>query len=1234
MDKKVILIVILVVAGAILFAASRKGESTNEAPPRKWVSGEEISLTAKVIIGELDEEAMEALPSDLKPNTDGLTLTDEEKTELFAILNSVTDSGVLGALGSASPLGASAMQEILKIRRGLVKAIDDVQRRKALVKKQIAKTKSMKSKLELVKRVKKYNSYVTVKQAQLKTIDKKIEQLKAKETKKNTASTQAPVAEGSSTLKSLMDQAKALGAKYHALLKNRDALKKNADHYEKMRKAKRISPAEALKRGLSIERKYKLTNKSLDSVRKSIRMLEDKIKAEKRRMDAETKANMAKARETKKARDKEEAANKQLEQSKAKAAAKETDVKRASKTSSRKVLDAKRHAEKAEEMALTQKALDKKLSESENARLEYEEAQAKKTADALAKKEADVKDKEDQLEHEAALAKESLEAQRKQIKLKEQAQVAELKEADAKQRKRLAEALAYISKIPNKSLREKAMANYQKQVEKQDKKLSDGKRRIEDMSRKNKEILREKALVLEFKYQKHSADILHKKKDVERHEAKVKKEAEENATKAAQVAADQKQRELDQKKRDEQARALKQKELALEREKEAEKLEASAALEKAKKDVADKEAHARQTRLNKTKAQDDAHKHRAEQTRKANMEKADEQAKGIKRITGMSRDSLDLSGLDKTVLMELLVFIRAWPGPVRPMISPIIKMIELKSKKEEEEEQDDEGDDDKPMTEQEKRMKEREEIFSNMKRITGIANPNGPEDFIALELEVLEELLGYAQTLTSLKFAEQVKTFIFVKKLMILAKQNGITLTTMGVYNPKRMDWDSADIAGLDKIIEFLKAALHEVRYAEPILLFVEVVRGSKMAQLAAERDAAEKARAKKQAEELEAIEKARVAQAEKDLAKAAAKLEQDSQKLDTEIVKVDQAVSAEKQRVVAEHQKEVESIEREHEEEKQVVVEEIKQELKEAVKEIQDEAREKAAEAEAAAENKFVEMKATHDDVENGLRTEAMVATAAIEAEIENAQDPAVIQALKTKLDEEQAARARVMEETEKAHALEKQAIAGEAKVLKREILKSAKNKIRSLRRTEQEKLESAVETVEQEKQDLIEMKEKIQEIEVEKVDLEGAIQTDVLEQEKRNVEEDKEIVDDTTTDDLVEELNVHPRASKEDTVTISRKNNPNGSSFIKMSVPSDLSPGESDTVAIFLSKEVGELLAQYHQIHKKIGGVGSLSGVSADDKKVLALAGAEFKRIREQYVQQRKEKVLARRERLAAKM
>lgn len=56
-NSKVVLIVALVVAGAILFATTREDESTDNPFQRKFVRRDEIALTAGVIIGELDVEA-------------------------------------------------------------------------------------------------------------------------------------------------------------------------------------------------------------------------------------------------------------------------------------------------------------------------------------------------------------------------------------------------------------------------------------------------------------------------------------------------------------------------------------------------------------------------------------------------------------------------------------------------------------------------------------------------------------------------------------------------------------------------------------------------------------------------------------------------------------------------------------------------------------------------------------------------------------------------------------------------------------------------------------------------------------------------------------------------------------------------------------------------------------------------------------------------------------------------
>jgi len=154
--------------------------------------------------------------------------------------------------------------------------------------------------------------------------------------------------------------------------------------------------------------------------------------------------------------------------------------------------------------------------------------------------------------------------------------------------------------------------------------------------------------------------------------------------------------------------------------------------------------------------------------------------------------------------------------------------------------------------------------------------------------------------------------------------------------------------------------------------------------------------------------------------------------------------------------------------------------------------------------------------------------------------------------------------------------------------------------------------------------------EIEKEKVEVEGNIHIEVLEEKKRDAEEDREVAEEAVV--VVEEELISPRLSKHGRVTLSRKKNPNGSLFIKLRVPSDLSPGQYDDVSIFLSKETMALLTQYRKIHRKIENENSLEDVSADEKKVLALTGSEFKSIREQYVHQRKESALARRELLVA--
>ncbi|AAK14585.1 unnamed protein product [Ectocarpus sp. 4 AP-2014] len=1230
MNTRVILIVALVVAGAILLTKHRKKNGSTEEPFQKQFSSRnEISLTANVIIGELDEEAMEALPSDLKPNIDGLTLTDEDKTELFAILNSVTDSGVLGALGSSSPLGASARTDLVKTKNQITRKIRLFENRMKLLKEKMAKTKNPRSRAKLAGQIKSAQSESSRNDFALKAIVKKINRLKAKG--KDKTKTNVVAEESSAKLKSLVSQKERLRVKYFALLKNRRALMNNVKALERQIKAKKISSKNASEWKRNLERKYKATTKSIDSIRKSGIMIEGKISAEKRRIVAVKKQSLEKARQTKRAHETEVAAKKLLQESEKKSAVTEAGVKKAKSVLNRQVLEVKRRAQKAQKMARAQKEHAEKVSEADRARREYEVVQEKKKATALAKGKAALKHKKESLTREAARAKAAMKAEKKKEKQRVDAAKAMLKAAEAKQLEKAAHAYERAKAIKSEGKRKNIQAAIRKKAADEEKKRHEAAKKMAAIAQKRQKRFLEKGRRLETKFQNDTAIIRRKEQEIARLEEMNKAKAVEQAAKAAQVAADRKQRELDQRKRDQQARALKQKQLALESQKEAEKIEAAAALEKAKRDVAAKKAHSAKKRHEHMEARARLRKHKAEEAEKARKKKVAELEQGIEKISGMSSDSIDLSGLDKTVLLELKVFIEASDG--HHILPAVIKMIELKSKKEEEEEEEedemDDGDDqneDRPMTPEQIR----EDFFKNVQRITGII-PDGPGSMVALDMEVLEELLAYSKTLTTGRlatFSKHVEEIIFSKKLITVAKQNGVTITP-GMH-ARQVTWSSANIVSLGKILEFLNS---EPRFAEEWLNVVQVVHRNKTVQLVLEREAAEEARAKKQAEELDAIEKARVAQAEKDLAKAAAKLEQDRQKLDTEIVRVNHAVTAEKQRVIAEHQKEVESIAREHEKEKQVMVEEVKQELKEVEEEIVVEAREQIQEVDAATESKLVEMKQEQAEVENEQRAEAIEVVVTIEAEISNTEDQAVAEALRQNLEEQKASRARVLEETAKTNALEQQAVVEEANALKEEIEKSTISKIKEENTIAQEKLESAVETVEQEKQDLIEAKEKVQEIEVEKVDLEGTVQIDLLEQQKNDVEDDKEIVEDTSIDDIVEDT-VHPRASKEDMVKTARKRNPDGSSFIKMGVPSDMSPGESDNVSILLSKEAGELLAQYHDIYKKIGENGSLENVSAEDKKVLASAGAEFKRIRGQYVEQRKEKVLARTEQLTLRM
>lgn len=151
----------------------------------------------------------------------------------------MNDSGVLGALGSASPLGSSAMTELVKTKSHITDKIRRYEARMTSLKKQINETKDFKRKVQLAAEVKKTEGVISRNKAALQSTNKKIEPLKASQKKtQKTAPTKALVqvvmAGGSDAkVKSLMDQAKELEAKYDSLLTKRATLHKQADDLEK-----------------------------------------------------------------------------------------------------------------------------------------------------------------------------------------------------------------------------------------------------------------------------------------------------------------------------------------------------------------------------------------------------------------------------------------------------------------------------------------------------------------------------------------------------------------------------------------------------------------------------------------------------------------------------------------------------------------------------------------------------------------------------------------------------------------------------------------------------------------------------------------------------------------------------------------------------------------------------------------------------------------------------------------
>ena len=1230
MNSKVVLIVALVVVGAILFAATKKDKNTKNILPKNWKSGEEVTLTANAIIGELEEEAMEALPPDLRPNVDDLALSDEEKTELFAILNDVTENGVLGAecsalgaKGSYSPLAASPMHSLLKKKAQLETRFRNAQRRMLSLKEKISGKIPPNLKAKMEKQIKQIEGGIKRNTAKRKRVEKQIKQLKAQEKAK------AKVKTDTETKKSvdaslLVRQKRQLERQRRTLKARSRNLMKKANEIKLMENAKRISPKDALKEQKKLETQAKNIQRQLNSINKSIFMISDKIKGEKKRAAAEKKADVPRAREVKKAADRAKSAEKLLKESKAKAAQKEAEAKKGRDHKKKEVLEAKRRAEKARKMEVSHKEHDKKASLAEDARVELSKARVENEARAIAQEATQLKKEEDTIKQQMVRLKADNDSERRKISRRLKGAEGNAKKAPQFIERRFKARLEKAGLIKDDALRQRhinAARKAKEAEEERNRKYLQNQRRLALEQEENLRIKEKRQM---DEYTKKVEKLRQAKYELEKRNRVVEKNLSYTTEMDAAAKVAQKQREVQQSKRSEQARASKMKQLELERKEEQEEARANAEIEKAKRDVAAKKAEAEKRRAEKRKADAERLRQKAEQAKKAREQRAIELEKGIEKITGKKSNSINLSSLDNSVLLELKVLMQASGG--HPLLSRVLEMIKLKSMKNEEKESTRPSD---------------EEFAKNFTRITGMPfGGNMEEKLHQLSTDVLEELIQYMEDVgmtREIGFLEQIlSTKKLVDKFTAVASEHGVKLTAQMIHRGQVEFLQKLDIGGLDTLIDFLKSdpilSQDQSGRSQALLMKMEFMRGHKMAVMKAAAEASEEERAKKKQKQLEAIEKARQVKEEEELNKAAARLEEEKRELDKEVARVKQAVSAEKRRVEEENKREMDNIDREHEEKKKALVTKYSNKVKDREEELKAEALQKKKDIELEANVKIVEMKQAHAEKEEEVRAKATEALVSIEAEISNTEDPAVKAALSENLRVEQEARAKELEETAKSNALEQQNVVEETKLLKKEADKQIRSTLEEEKREAVEKLESEVQAIEEQKQDLIEKQEEVMEIEKEKVDLEGSIHTEVLEEEKRDVEEDREMIEEAVVE--VEEETISPRLSKDGRVKLSRKVNPNGSSFIKLKVPSDLSPGQYDDVSIFLSKETMTLLTQYRKIHRKIENDSSLGDVSSDDKKVLAFAGPEFKRIMEQYVQQRKESVLARRELLVAQI
>ncbi len=1206
MNPKLVLIVVLVVAGAILLAKSRSSSaSTDTARPREFGSREEAFLTAKLIIDELEVEAAEALPSDLKPNMEALSLSDEEEAELLTILNSVVSQGTVGT----GFLGATRLGAAATVALGTKKP-DIVEKRSTLT--------LLKKELDELAR-------------EHRTLVKTVKQLKS-------------------------------------------SLKKRNSYTKKVKWQKQLVTA----------------NARMATIRGLTKPLQKQIADENKRLDAEKKQKVVVDKATRDARKKEAKAlhlQRESEDKYAKDKAKLSHEERAREAMER---DAKRDADKAAKRALAEKERAEQAAAANASRVEYEKVVAKRKAADLAARNARLKKQKEEMEEKERIAQIAFEKYEKRAKKNKAAAAAKRKATEAEIEASEKLAFKEAAKIQDPKKREKVQRELVAEANAGKKQRNNREVERERAEREKDERGRENREKNAIKTEGRRSGIRRQEQAIERKKAENESDAKKRAERFAAMEADMKQKEDVRRMKDKEARDAKEKEAAVKRKNVIEGAKARDTMEQNKKDTEAKKRKANKSAADTRKAENNKRLHDAGVAEKGRA-RAEKDAKAktgisanIKRITGIDGEKysardlfhLDLAvveelhryfvslgsadprqanlvrGVEKVLMYKKLValgndigvdfektdFDRAdFESMTYSQLSKIIAFIDSTSP------------DDKirkylPHLNGIRKRKtkgaaeatidtaaasDKLDIPANIERITGLDRHNLKSEttMASLEPEVLEELLQYFVSLGPMgqAYVANLKDTILLKNWLVLGEEIG--------YDPKKMkqlDFGGLDIIGLSKVIAFIETHAPDHRVLSEHLAPLKKLKEHKTAAVAAEMEAEEAARAKKQADDLQAIEDARVAQESKARENASRELDEKTTRLDAELAEVEQAKAAEKESLAQKQQQELEAIEREKEKEKEVVTQAVVTELRQDEQDIRQQFEREIADARDDASLQIAAIDQRVEDGNSLRKATLRKHRATLEAEIAKTQDATTVADLKKKFEAGERAAAKASKRAIAAGESEKKDILFALGQREKQLLSDAEKALVNHRAQSEKKLEEGIKTVESDKQELVELKENVHELETKEVELEADIKAGVLEDEKVVVEEDQFAVNTQTS--VIE--TVHPRSSKKDRVEVSRKTNHNGSSFVKMSVPSDLFPGQFDKVSFFLSKESTKVLAQYRQIYKKIVAEGSLAGVSPEEKTVLASAGGVFKRIRGQYVKQRRERVTARLDRLVIKM